>query len=52
MFKMFDFRRAAGFCLGYRFSKHKMTRFAKNWVACPPGPLGYAHGRYATKICL
>jgi len=30
--KMFDCRRATLFCLGHRFSKHKMTRYA----ACPP----------------
>jgi len=27
---MFDFRRATVFCLRHRFSKHKMTRYAKN----------------------
>jgi len=27
---MFNFRQATVFCLGRRFSKHKMTRFAKN----------------------
>jgi len=28
--KMFDFRQATVFCLGYRPSKHKMTRYANN----------------------
>ena len=28
---MFDFRRAGVFCLGYRLSKHKMTRYAKSF---------------------
>ena len=28
--KIFYFRRATVFCLGYYFSKHKMTRYAKN----------------------
>jgi len=27
---MFDFRQATVFCLGYRLSKHKMNRYAKN----------------------
>jgi len=25
------------FCLGRRFSKHKMTKYVKNWGAWPPG---------------
>jgi len=25
------------FCLGHRFSKHKMTRYAKIWGVWPPG---------------
>jgi len=29
---MFHFRRATLFCLGYRFSEHKMNRYAKNLV--------------------
>ena len=29
------------FCLGLRFSKHKMTRYVKNWRIWPPG---YAYG--------
>jgi len=28
--KMFDFRRITLFCLGYRFSKHKITMCAEN----------------------
>ena len=28
--KIFDFRRATAVCLGYRLSKHKTTRYAKN----------------------
>jgi len=28
--KMFDFRRATLFCVRYRLSKHKMTRYSKN----------------------
>jgi len=39
--EMFDFRRATLFRLGYRLSKHKMTRYANNfggsmahWVPC------------------
>ena len=39
--KMFDFTRATVFCLGYRLSKHKMTRYAKN--------LG-GHGPLATSM--
>jgi len=37
---MFDFKQATVFSLGYRLSKHKMTRYAKNWVAWLPGPPG------------
>jgi len=33
---MFDFRRAKVFDLGHRFSKHKMTGYAKNWVLTRP----------------
>jgi len=29
--KMFDFRRATVFCLGRRFSEHKITIYAKIW---------------------
>ena len=36
------FRRATVFCLGRRFSKHKMTRYAKNVGGMPP--LGYSYG--------
>ena len=39
---MFDFMRATIFCLGYRLSKHKMTRNAKNFGRL--GPLGPASG--------
>ena len=40
---MLDFRRATVFCLGYRLSKHKITRYAKNFgEAWAPG---YAHAR-------
>jgi len=36
---MLDFRRPTAFCLGYRLSNHKMTRYAENvWGAWPPGP--------------
>jgi len=36
--KMFDFRRIALFCLGYRLSKNKMTTYAKNLESpWPPG---------------
>jgi len=35
--KMFNFRRTTLFCLGYRFTKHKMTIYAKNlWGAMTP----------------
>jgi len=34
---MFDFRRIALFCLGYRFSRHKMTICSNNFgVSWPP----------------
>ena len=36
--KIYDFRRATIFCLGYRLSMHKMTSYAKIWVG--PWPLG------------
>jgi len=36
--KMFDFRLATVVCLGYRHSKHKMTRYAKTWGAWPHEP--------------
>jgi len=37
--KIFDFRLATVFCLGYRFSKHKMTSYSKNLgVSWPPVP--------------
>jgi len=39
---MFDFRLATVFCLGHRFSKQKMTRYANICGAWPPGPPGYA----------
>jgi len=29
-------QRATAFCLGYRLSKHKMTRYARNFGAWPP----------------
>jgi len=32
----FDFRRVTVFCLGYRPSKHKMTRYAKNLGVMAP----------------
>jgi len=42
--KMFDFRRATVFLFGRRFSKHKMTRYAKNFGGyVPPGPPVYAY---------
>jgi len=34
--KIFDFRRATVFCLGYRLSEHKITRYAKNLGALAP----------------
>jgi len=34
--KMFDFRLATVFCLGYRLSKHKMTRYFKNLGGMEP----------------
>ena len=33
------------FCLGRHFSKHKMTRYAKNLGGWPSGPPGYAYGQ-------
>jgi len=50
--KIVDFRRVTVFCLGYRLSKHNMTRYAKNLGGMGHGPLGtpgYAyvmHGAY------
>ena len=43
--KMFDFRRTTLFCLGKRFSKHKMTIFSKNvWGGIAPlDPPGHAY---------
>jgi len=41
--KMFDFRRITLFCLGYCFSRHKMTICSKNWGAWPPSPPGYTY---------
>ena len=35
---MFEFRRTTVFYLGYRLSKHKMNRYAKNLGAWPLGP--------------
>jgi len=32
------------FCLGRRFSKHKISRYAKNFGT--PGPRGYAYGSW------
>jgi len=47
--KMFDFRRMALFCLGYRLSKHKMTIYAKNFGwAWPLGPRGYTYAGKAS----
>jgi len=38
--KIFDFRQATEFCLGYRLLKHKMTCYAKTWGrAWALGPL-------------
>ena len=34
--KMFDFRRATVFCLGYHHSEHKMTRYSKHFVGSLP----------------
>jgi len=49
---MFDFMRAAVFCLGHRFSKHKMTGYAKNLggrdpmgVTPPATPIKWGHIR-------
>jgi len=43
--EMFDIRRARVFCLGPRFSEHKMTRYAKNIGGhCPLGPSGAYDG--------
>jgi len=36
--KIFDFRLATVFCLRYRLSKHKMTRYSKHFLGeWPPG---------------
>jgi len=47
--KIFDFRRVTVFCLGHRFSKHKMNGHAKTlggpWLHGPPG---YVCGTYST----
>jgi len=41
---MFDFRRATIFCLGHRFSKHKITRCAKSLGGMAPwAPPGYVY---------
>ena len=45
--KMCDFGRERVLCLGQRFSKHKMTGYAKYWGAWPLGPRGYA---YVSKV--
>jgi len=34
--KNFNFRRATVFCLGYRLSKHEITRYAKIWGVMAP----------------
>jgi len=50
--KSFDLKRATVFCVGYRLSKHKMTRYAKNNGG--HGPPGYAHGfkdALSLKLC-
>ena len=49
---MFDFRRATVFCLGYRISKHKMTRYAKNLGHGPLAPPGYAYDKTINKQIL
>jgi len=42
--KMFDLGEQQHFCLGRLFSKHKMTRHAKNFGGRRPlGPPGYAY---------
>jgi len=38
---MFDLGERQYFCLGRRFSNHKMTRYAKNFGVAMPPP-GYA----------
>ena len=56
--KMFDFRRATVFCMEYRFSKHKMTRYSKNFGGHDPlgpvaTPMHYrVETRWAWFICL
>jgi len=39
---MFDFRQPTVSFWGLRFSKHKMTRYAKNWGWVRPPAPGYA----------
>jgi len=41
--KMFDFRRIALYCLGYRLSKHKGLYVLKIRGDWPLGPPGYAY---------
>jgi len=48
---MFDFRLATVFCLGYRLSKHKMTRYFKNLgVHDPVGPLATPMLQYTVQL--
>jgi len=43
--KVFDFRRATVFCLKRRFSKHKMTIYARNCGGMASlTPSGHAYG--------
>jgi len=41
--KIFDFRLATVFCLGYRLSKHKMTRYSINLGVWSLTLRGYAY---------
>jgi len=39
------------FCLGRHFTKHKMTRYVKNFGAWPLGPPGYAFVKFVGRSC-
>jgi len=41
--KMFDFWRPTEFCLGRNFSKHKITRYAKNIPLTLPNAIASYH---------
>ena len=49
---LLDFKRASVFCLGHRLSKHKMTRYARNFFGShgPLGPYGCPFAQNPTTV--